>query len=236
MKKLVLLLLLFVIPVAAVNYNRDFVGGVSRSQFTFVTCEREKKLGASNTFNERVCCINLNKNAYCENDEPVLGTCAANACFWPTKSFTPWYSWRYRSTPCSGLAVMAGKEYDALLEWSGCDRTDVWWCCSPVSFPTFEGKPMVEPKVEAKSSPTGALLVLDGSKWKALELGYFKWLKPEQRALAYEKNRCALGGGSVRIVDPKYGSFFSDTRNLRPGVRAFYLTEKEVVPLITSCD
>lgn len=237
MKKLVLLLLLLSTSVCAANFmNKDFVGQISREQFASVTCEREKKLGAASAFQDHICCINLNKNMYCENDEPILGTCLANACLWPSTSFTPWYSWRYKSFGCPGFAIMAGKEFEELLKWAGCDKKDFYWCCSPYAFPTFEGKTItVEPKPVSKSPTGGALLVLDASKWKSLELGGFKYLKPEQRAFSAEKQRCSNGGKAVKILDKKYGSFFADTRNLKPGMRAFYMTEKEVIPLVSWC-
>lgn len=237
MKKLVLLLLLLAVPVYAINMvNKDFVGQVSRDQFVSVTCEREKKLGANPAFQDRVCCVNLNKNRYCENDEPVLGTCLANTCLWPSDSYKPWYSWRYKSFSCPYFAIMAGKEYEELLKWSGCEKKDFYWCCGTSAFPTFEGKTItVEPKPVSKTPTGGALLVLDAAKWRSLELGGFKYLKPEQRALSTEKQRCSNGGKAVKILDKKYGSFFADTRNLKPGMRAFYMTEKEVIPLISWC-
>ncbi len=236
MKKLVLILLLLSTSVCAATFlNSDFAGQVSRDQFASVTCEREKKLGASSSFEDRVCCVNTNKNQYCENDEPVLGTCLANVCLWPSESYKPWYSWRYKSFRCPGFAILAGHEFDDIMKWAGCDRVEFYWCCSPYAFPTFEGKVAVVSAPVPKSPTGGALLVLDAGKWKALELGGFKQLKPEQRALSAEKQRCLNGGSAVKILDKKYGSFFADTRNLKPGMRVFYLTEKEVIPLVSWC-
>ncbi len=238
MKKLLLLILLLVVPVYATTFQRgDFVNGdVSSDDFSLVMCEREKRSNSVRVYSDPICCLNLNGNGWCENDEPVLGSCYDNLCLWATPSYTPWYSMRYRSSPCeSGLSVLTGREYSQLLLSSGCKPKDTYWCCGD-AFPQVhnvivQSKPVEEPK----TSPTGALLILTETKWKALQMGYYRNQGFEQLALKSERARCASGGGSIRIIDPKYGSYFADTRNFQPGARAFYLSDGAVTPLVTWC-
>ncbi len=234
--KRVLLLLLLAVPVSAASFiSSDYVNGnINNDQFSLVTVEREKKVGSR--ADDRMTCINTNKNYYCERDEPRIGECFANVCIWPTATFKPWYSWRYRSAPCTGIAILAGQEYTPLLQWAKCTKEDSYWCCDPYAFPTLESGLTPKPSTQPPGpSPTGALLVLDAQKWRALERGHFKYQKYEQRAYEAEKQRCAKGGGQIRIIDRKYGSFFSDVKNLRPGTRAFFVKPDEVIPLVTWC-
>ncbi len=235
-KKLVLFLLL-ALPVYATIYVNNPVDSISPEQFSRVMCEREKKIGVVGA-DSLACCDNVNGNAFCENDEPKYGTCFGNLCMLESKTFVPGYSWRWKQNKCQGMAVLAGREFDALMQWTGCEKTaEVYWCCSPYAFPQVAtSSPVTSAVVAEKPKSKGALLILDAGKWRGLELGQFKRHLPEQRALQFEKSRCALGGGKIRIIDAKYGSFFYDTNNLKPGMRAFYLTESEITPLVTWCD
>jgi len=234
-----LLLLLLVVPVSAVVLTKDYIeGDIDPSQYGLVTVERDRRLGSF--ARDRATCINLNKNKFCELDEPMLGPCWNNVCIWPTKTYKPWYSWRYRASPCFGFAVLAGKEYEPLLEYGNCVKSDIYWCCDPKNaFPPFNTVYLGRRGMQAPGpSPTGALLIVDSNKWKALKQGFFRYQTYEQRALQFERQRCAKlrrGQGQIRVIDPKYGSFFADTRNFRPGIRAFFIKPKEVVPLITWC-
>ena len=201
-------------------------------------CEREKRYNAIRLYDDPVCCINTNENGWCENDEAMLGTCYDNLCLWPTEAHTPWYSLRYQKSPCEdGLTIKTGKDYDynQLLLKAGCKPNDTYWCCGD-AFPQVH-KVVVPKKTVEKSDEkvTGALLVLDSTKWKAMQMGYFRNLEFEQRAFKSEKARCAAGGDSIRIIDTKYGSYFADTRHFKPGFRAFYMIEDGVIPLVTWC-
>ncbi len=235
MKKLVLFLLL-ALPVYASIYVDSPVASISPGQFSQVMCERVQKIGVVGA-DDLGCCIDANGNAFCENDEISLGTCFGNWCMLESLSFEPWFSWRWKQNKCQGMAVLAGQEFDALLTWAGCEKTaEVYWCCSPYVFPQVPtSSPVTSAVVAEKPKSKGALLILDAGKWRGLELGQFKRYLPEQRALQFEKSRCAFGGGNIRIIDAAYGSFFYDTNNLKPGMRAFYLTESEVTPLVTWC-
>lgn len=232
MKKVVLFILLATIVTA-----QDWLGGqLTQDQYDQVLCEREKRLGSIKKYDGFVCCLNTNDNNYCENDEPFIGECFNGVCLWPTNTFIPWYAWRYHETPCVNRGFLVGKEYDSVMEAAGCSKKDTYWCCSNDVFaPT--GNKLVPKPGHPRNSPeiTGALMVLNNNKWLALEKGQYRYQAPEQRVLASERARCAAGGGAIRIIDPKYGSFFYDIRNIHEGIRAFYLTETEVIPLITWC-
>lgn len=242
MKKLVLLLLLLV-PVHAATLQRgDFVNGdIVPSEYELVMCEREKRHGAVSIYDDRMCCLNRNQDGYCDNDEPVLGTCYAELCMWPTETFKIWYSWRYRPAPCGAdeWGFLAGKEYNQVMKGAGCYRENSYWCCSDEVFPQEvpkQGEVVAEREYESTASPpTGALMVLTGAKWKALQRGMVGH-PPEMRALDFERERCRKGGEDVRIIDPAYGSFFLDKTNVREGMRVFYLTKEFVIPLVSSCD
>lgn len=251
MKKLVLFLLL-VMPVSATFFaGPDFVrGNIAPEQYSQVICEDEKRFGAVSAFKDRLCCVNMNGNKYCDNDEPLLGQCFSNGqevCLWHgQRDF--WYSWRYREAPCvpGERAILAAEEYRGLLEWANCREEDQYFCC----FGAFQPPVVVEnngPVEKVTASPverastmdetqmTGALLIIDAVEWRALKRGEYREWKPEHRAVEFERRRCANDGGEVRIIDPKYGSFFRDVTNVREGMRAFFVTDERIVPLVTWC-
>lgn len=240
MKRLVIFLLL-VVPAMAVTFQgAEYIRGqIAPADYDKIICEEDKRFGAVSKYREEMCCVNTNGNKYCDNDEPMIGECDAGAkklCLWHgDRDF--WYSWRYRVPPCAGneLSILAAEIYTPILEQAQCRRVDAYWCCTDAFKPPTEVKvAKVEPYV-SEGFPTGALLVLTGSKWRAMELGSFEYQRPEQRAFQFEQQRCRNGGEPVRIIDPKYGSFFKDINNLKPGMRAFYLTKERVIPLVSEC-
>jgi len=259
MKRLMILLLLAVPAMAATFSTGDFArGNVAPAEYDKVICESQVPFGRVSPFaGDQLCCVNENDNRKCETgEEKILGECFQNGqllCLWHgEKDF--WWSWRYRSSPCDPIevSILASDVYEPLLsQKESCRQENGYWCCQKNAFAPPEGNtqttpsstklkitpPRKGPKSPAVTSPspTGALLVLNEAKWRAMELGYFKYHAPEQRAFQFEQQRCRNGGDDVRIIDPKYGSMFKNTRNIHPGMRAFYLTKENVIPLISQC-
>lgn len=136
---------------------------------------------------------------------------------------------------------MTGKEYDELFKWADCEKNGVYWCCGAEDFPIKEGLPLVTPAYGYGKpfvpSTNSSLLILTDVKWQLMKKkGYYMIQKFEAKAFASEKQRCANGGGDIRIIDQKYGSFFKDSRNLKPGMRVFYFEGDKMTPLVTWCD
>ena len=237
MKKVVLLFLLLSIPVSAAYIHRDLVDGkLSSSQLSLVTCEREKRQTVVKGLADKRCCINENKNLYCENDEPKLGSCEKYTCAWPTTSYQPAFSWKFTEPSCNGWAIYTGDEYAALLRSQQCDKKDKFWCCPWASFPPFEGAVQKPSTARPGPNPNGALMILPPEKWNKMKAGTLRFQKPEMRVLEFEQSRCKSGGGPVRVIDKQYGSWFADVTNIKPGWRAFFIKPDSVVPLITWCD
>jgi len=234
MKKLVIFLVLS-IAVSAAFYDEAFVrGDIEPAQFPKIMCESEKRLGAIDVYNELICCINENGNKYCENDEAVLGLCFNGVCMWPTDAYRPWYSWRYRAPPCTEKGFLVGNKYDPLMEWAGCEETDGYWCCGRDTFKAIN--PVVAKQTMAPKNSmniNGALVVMFDNDWRLAAKGVGRPL--ELKVFNWEKARCARGGQEVRIIDPQYGSMFMDVGNIKPGMRAFYMVEDNIVPLVTWC-
>lgn len=233
----ILLILIMSLSAQAALYSRGFTENVNPADYSKVMCEREKQLGAVSTFDKRVCCVNEDNNGFCANNEPVLGKCDSNLCIFPTKTFRESWAYWQRIPPCPGLAIQTGPEYTEMLANEGCEKDGDYWCCSPYAFPpptqTLKPRPGLQPP--PAESPTGALLVVNKQKWRAMELGYKLRDTYSMRAFEHEKNRCKNGGGSIEIIDPEYGSYFLDSRNRHPGERAFYMKPGEVTPLVTWC-
>ena len=239
MKRVVLLfsIILLAIPASAILVQRANVqDSLQAEHFSLVTCERAKQLGAVHASDKRLCCVNLDKNNFCGNNEPTLGECDSNLCIFQTRTFRSSYTYWNKRAPCPGLAILTGKEHDALLSNAGCQKSGQYWCCSPFAFmPQDNGLRAPPGATRPGPNKDGALLVLSPGKWKALEFGYPTRDKYAKKAYSYEQDRCEKGGEDVRIIDRKYGSFFADTRNIQNGMRAFFITPDTVVPLITWC-
>ncbi|MBI4146727.1 hypothetical protein HY489_05315 [Candidatus Woesearchaeota archaeon] len=234
MNRIIMLILLLALPVSALYDRVQYTTIVTPEQYDSVTCEREKRIGAISAIKERLCCINKDKNAYCSNDEPVLGTCDQNLCVLPTATYKPAYTTRYTRSPCTGLSILTGPEHHSLLTHAGCAKTGQHWCCPANAFPPLTGLAQKPGMKKPGPNPEGALLVVGAQKWRGLELGLVTD-KYAQRAYEHEQERCAQGGGEVKIINKSYGSFFADTRNIKPGIRAFFIKPNQITPLITWC-
>ncbi len=237
LKLFVIVLLLSLITVSAASYQKQFAENINPAEHNLVMCEREKQIGAVHLYDKRVCCVNRDRNQFCGNNEPVLATCDSNLCMFPTKTFkVAWTYWQKR-TPCPGLAVMTGTEFEHLMKDEKCEKNGKYWCCSPYSFhPPLEViKPRPGDKPPQEPNPEGALLLVSPSKWYAMQLGFNIRDQYSKRAFEYEQKRCASGGEDIEIIDEKYGSYFKNTRHFQTGVRAFYMKPNEVIPLVTWC-
>lgn len=233
------LILALSIAVSATSITRtQTLEGVNPGDYRLVMCEREKQLGAVHSSDKRLCCVNKDINQFCGNNEPTVGECNANLCIWPTKTLRASYTFWYKRTPCQGLAIIAGNEHKDLLTRARCEKTGNYWCCDPFSFAPHESGLVARPgdRPPSQPNPKGALLVVNPAKWRALELGYPTRDEYLKRAYTAEQNRCANGGGEVRIIDPQYGSFFSDSKNVKEGWRAFYMMPPDkVTALVAWC-
>ena len=242
MKKAATLILLILTLASAANAvlisRTTLQDGVNPGEYSLVMCEREKQLGAVHGNDRRLCCINKDLNGFCGNNEPYVGECNSNLCIWPTKTLRSSYTYWYKRTPCQGLAILAGDEHKDLLTRARCEKIGTYWCCDPFSFAPHESGLVARPgdKPPSQPNPKGALLVVNPARWRALELGYPTRDEYLKRAYSAEQNRCANGGDSVRIIDPKYGSFFADIKNVKEGWRAFYMMPPDkVTALLAWC-
>lgn len=234
---LIIIVLVLSMSASAALYQRGFAEDINPAEHDLAMCERHKQLGAVSIHDKRICCVNKDKNRFCGNDEPVLGKCDANLCILPTKTFRESWTYWTRPTPCFGLAILTGEEFAPLMESQQCEKEGQYWCCNPYAFPppteVLQPEPGMQPP--PPESPTGALLIVNKQKWRALELGYRVRDNYAHRAYEHEKKRCSAGGKSIEIINPEYGSYFADSRNRHEGERAFYMKPGEVIPLVTWC-
>jgi hypothetical protein len=261
MKKTVLAIIFLatVMSVYAANGQPIFdLGKIQPNEYTFASCERQLPFSTARQ-RELYCWVDSDESGRWTPEERVLGTginvAGIKLFTFDTESQKWWMNWRTKQPPCNGQwAYLAGREYDKLFEFHQCARDTkigTYWCCPDTAFSVRELKlkpapstPMPGPKAVQGVAPkstnsnqlTGALLVLNKHKWAALKKGHFENQYYEQRAIYHEYYRCLNGGQDVRIIDPKYGSYFSDTRNIKEGERAFFLTPDKVITLISKCD
>jgi|GEM_PF-2781413 len=260
MKKTVILLLLLssiIGAYAAITAEPTLVlGNIDRSEYGFVSCERQLPSSTARQ-RELYCWIDEDASGRWTTDERVLGTGTSSAGVklftFDTESQKWWSSWRTKIPPCPGWAYLAGKEYDGLFEYHQCRRDEqigTYWCCPNSAFmvrkiakapqgsqpPAPKALPGITPTSENSNQLTGALLVLNNNQWLSLKAGRLWYRKYEMRAFEHEKQRCASGGKDLKIIDQKYGSYFADTRQIKEGQRAFFLTPEKVITLISTCD
>lgn len=261
MKKTVLLLLFLttILSVyATINNGPTLVlGKIDKNEYGFVSCERQLPPSTARQ-RDLYCWIDKDASGRWTTEERVLGTGISSAGVklftFDTETQKWWSSWRTKIPPCSGQwAYLAGHEYDKLFEYHQCKKDDhigTYWCCPDSAFMVRQiakppqgyqpPAPKAMPGVNATSSNsnqlTGALLVLNNNQWLSLKAGRLNYRKYELRAFEHEKQRCATGGTDLRIIDQKYGSYFADTRQIKEGARAFFLTPEKVITLISACD
>jgi len=227
------------IPAAATTFSIDYAyEGLSPDQYEDVICEQ--KLG------RHLCCVKNEGDTRPQCGMNELRVCDGfgRAHFCPSTSKKRDFTWPAKNYVCPlGMdSFFAGVEHEDFFIWAGCKfksalyRSNEHWCCPSGRFAPEEGVPLMQPRPRVSTpAPTGALLVLSDRKWQVLKYGGFKSWGYEQAAYEFEQQRCSMGGGNIRIIDPKYGSYFKDTRNIHPGARAFYFTKEKIIPLLTWC-
>lgn len=262
MKKAVpILAILVLVSISSVSALQNQIvfddGKINPSEFNLASCERTLPFSIARQ-RDLYCWVDSDESGRWTPQERVLGmgTNSANVKLFTfnTPSQKWWATWRLKQPPCDGWAYLAGKEYDELFKFHKCEKdakVGTYWCCPDSAFtvrapslipepstplPTPKAIQGVTPDKQNSNQLTGALLVVNKNKWAALKKGFFKDLYYERRALFHEMNRCSKGGGNVRIIDPKYGSYFSDIRQIKEGERAFFLTPDKVITLISTCD
>lgn len=260
MKKTVLAIIFLatLTAVYAVNGAPDYdLGKIQPNEYILASCERQLPFSTARQ-RELYCWVDSDESGRWTPEERVLGTginvAGIKLFTFDTESQKWWMNWRVKQPPCNGRwAYLAGHEYDGLFEFHKCERDSkigTYWCCPDTAFPVREIKappkgyvppaPKAMPGVTATSSNSnqisGALLVLNNNQWLSLKAGRLWYRQYEMRAFEHEKQRCATGGQDLRILDQKYGSYFADTRQIKEGQRAFFLTPDKVITLISACD